>query len=142
MVHVEDICRAYVAALHAPRELVYNEAFNVGSTTENYQMRELAEIVHDVVPGCRIEYAPDAGPDKRCYRVDCNKIATDLHEFKPQWTARRGVEQLYEEYKRTGLTLEEFEGPKYMRIGHLKFLLEQGLLDEDFRWTERARASA
>jgi nucleoside-diphosphate-sugar epimerase len=137
VVHVEDICRAYIAVLHAPTELVNNEAFNVGTTTENYQMRELAEMVKDIVPGCRIDYAPDAGPDKRCYRVDCNKIARVLHEFKPQWTARRGVEQLYEEYKKIGLTLEEFEGPKFMRIGHLKHLLNDGLLDQDFRWTSK-----
>ena len=91
VVHVEDIALSYVAALHAPREAIHNEAFNVGTTTENYQIRELAEIVRDVVPNCRIEFAPDAGPDTRCYRVDCNKIARVLHEFKPQWTARRGV---------------------------------------------------
>jgi len=137
VVHVEDICRAYIAALKAPAERVYNEAFNVGTTTENYQMRELAEIVESVVPGCRIEYAPDAGPDKRCYRVDCNKIARTLHDFKPQWTARRGVEELYSEYKRVGLTLEEFEGPKYMRIGHLKQLVHNGLLTDEFRWSEK-----
>ena len=140
VVHVEDICRAYIAALKAPIELVHNEAFNVGTTTENYQMHELAEIVRDVVPGCRIEYAPDAGPDKRCYRVDCNKIARTLRDFKPQWTARRGIEQLYSEYNKVGLTLEEFEGPKYMRIGHLKHLVEKGLLSEEFRWIESPRA--
>ncbi len=142
LVHVEDICRAYTAVLHAPTELVHNEAFNVGTTTENYQMREIAEIVRDVVPGCQIDYAPDAGPDTRCYRVDCNKIARVLHEFKPQWTAHRGVVELYEEYKKVGLTLEEFEGVKYMRIAHLKHLLETGLLDEDFRWTAQQAAAA
>ena len=134
VVHVEDICRAYIAVLHAPTDLIYNEAFNVGSTTENYQMSELAEIVQDVVPGCKVDYADDAGPDKRCYRVDCNKIARVLHEFKPQWTARRGVEELYQEYKKTGLTLEEVEGEKFMRIAHLQWLIKTGLLDEDYRW--------
>src|SRR3989304_4044985 len=99
IVHVEDISRAYIAVLHAPREVVHNEGFNVGTTSENYQVREIAQLVKEVVPGCKVEYAPDAGPDKRCYRVDCNKITRTLHDFKPQWTARRGVEQLYEEYK-------------------------------------------
>ena len=136
IVHIEDISLAYVAALHAPRDLVHNEAFNVGTTTENYQMREIAEIVKEIVPGCKIDYAPDAGPDKRCYRVDCNKIAYTLHEFKPQWTARRGIEQLYEEYKRVGLTLEEFEGPKYMRIAHVKHLIAEACLDENLRWVD------
>ncbi|MCK4783762.1 MAG: NAD(P)-dependent oxidoreductase [Desulfobacteraceae bacterium] len=137
IVHVEDIARAYIAALHAPRELVNNEAFNVGTTTENYQIREIAKIVKEIVPGCKIEYAPDSGPDKRCYKVDCNKIAVKLHEFKPQWTVRRGIEQLYNEYKAIGLTLEEFEGPKYKRIAHVKQLIEEGLLDKNLRWTEQ-----
>ncbi len=134
VVHVEDIALSYIAALQAPREAVHDQAFNVGTTTENYQIRELAEIVRDIVPGCRIEYAPDAGPDKRCYRVDCNKIARELHDFKPQWTARRGVEQLYESYKAVGLTLEEFEGERYKRIAHVKQLVANGLLDDELRW--------
>jgi nucleoside-diphosphate-sugar epimerase len=134
MVHVEDICRAYIAALDAPRELVHNQGFNVGTTTENYQMRELAELVREIVPGCRIDYAPDAGPDKRCYRVDCNFIARTLHGFKPQWTVRRGIEQLYQAYRATGLSLDDFEGPKFMRIAHIKKLVSEGLLDKDLRW--------
>jgi nucleoside-diphosphate-sugar epimerase len=139
IVHIEDISRAYIAALEASRELIYNEAFNVGTTTENYQIRDIAEIVREVVPGCRIEYAPDAGPDKRCYRVDCNKIARVLKDFKPQWTARRGIEQLYEAYKRVGLSLEEFEGPKFKRIAHIKKLVEEGKLDENLRWVDGHR---
>ena len=134
IVHVEDIARAYIAALEAPRESVHNEAFNVGTTTENYQIRELAQIVEEVVPGCRVEYAPDAAPDKRCYRVDCDKIARTLHGFKPQWTARRGVEELYEAYRLTGLTLDEFEGERFMRIAHVKKLIAEGKLSEDLRW--------
>ena len=137
IVHVEDISSAYIAALHAPRTAVHNEAFNIGTTTENYMIREIAEIVKDVVPGCEIEYAPDASPDKRCYRVDCNKLARVLHDFKPQWTVRRGIKQLYKAYKRIGLTLEEFEGPKFMRIGHVKHLIENGLLDDDLRWKNK-----
>jgi nucleoside-diphosphate-sugar epimerase len=134
IVHVEDICRAYIAALNAPSEVVCNEAFNVGTTPENYQMREIAEIVKEVVPDCEIGFAPDAGPDTRCYRVDCNKLTRTLHTFKPQWTAKRGVEQLYDEYKKVGLTLEDFEGPKFKRIAHIKQLIDQGLLDENLRW--------
>lgn len=136
VVHVEDIALSYVAALHAPRELIHDQAFNVGTTTENYQIRELAEIVKDIVPDCRIEFAPDAGPDTRCYRVDCNKIARVLHEFKPQWTARRGVEELYESYRRVGLTLDEFEGERYKRIAHVKQLVADGRLDDELRWRQ------
>jgi nucleoside-diphosphate-sugar epimerase len=135
VVHVQDIALSYIAAMEAPRELIHDEAFNVGTTTENYQIRELAEIVRDLVPNCRIEYAPDAGPDTRCYRVDCNKIARSLHGFKPQWTARRGVEELYQAYKAVGLTLEDFEGERYKRIAHVKRLVADGALDGDLRWT-------
>jgi nucleoside-diphosphate-sugar epimerase len=134
IVHVEDICRAYIAALQASRDLIHNEAFNVGTTAENYQMGEIAQIVKEVVPGCTIVYAPGAGPDKRCYRVDCNKIARVLRDFKPQWTARRGIEQLYAAYQRGGLTLAEFEGPRFKRIAHVKKLVDEGILDSDLRW--------
>lgn len=140
IVHVEDICRAYIAALKAPVELVHNAAFNVGTTTENYQIRELAEMVESVVPGCRVEFAPDAGPDKRCYRVDCNHIARTLHGFKPQWTARRGVEQLYETFKRVGLKLDDFEGERFKRIAHIKKLISAEALDARLRW-KMARAA-
>jgi nucleoside-diphosphate-sugar epimerase len=120
--------------LHADREVVHNRAFNVGTTTENYQIRELAWMVRDVVSGSDISFAEGASPDKRCYRVDCNLLARTLHEYKPQWTARRGVEELYATYKAVGLTLEEFEGPKYKRIAHVKQLLGEGKLDPTLRW--------
>lgn len=133
IVHVEDIARAYVAALEADRTLVHNEAFNVGQTTENYQIREIAEIVRDVVPGSTVGFADGAAPDKRNYRVDCNYIARKLRSFKPQWTCRRGVEQLYDAYASTGLSLQEFEGEKFMRIAHIKKLIRDGELDENLR---------
>jgi nucleoside-diphosphate-sugar epimerase len=134
IVHVEDISRAFIAVLHAPRELVHNEAFNVGRNEDNYRIRELAEIVRETVPGCEIEYAKDAGPDKRCYRVDCSKLMHTLSDFKPQWNARRGAQELYEAYRKLGLRLEEFEGPKYKRIDHIKYLMSGGRLDESLRW--------
>ena len=137
---MEDIARAYIAALEAPREAVHDRAFNVGSSSENYRVVELAELVAEVVPDCRIEYAADAGPDRRCYRVDCNRIALELHDFKPRWHARRGIEQLYELYQRVGLTLADFEGERFMRIAHLKRLVSDGLLNEDLRWRAPAVA--
>lgn len=141
IVHIEDISRAYVAALEADPELVHNEAFNVGVTSENYRIRELAEMVEEIVPNCRVEYAKDAGPDKRCYRVDCNKIARTLHGFKPQWTARRGVQELFEAYKRVGLSLDDFEGERFKRIAHVKKLVGEERLDETLRWRVPAEAS-
>jgi nucleoside-diphosphate-sugar epimerase len=128
IVHIEDIARAFVAVLHAPREIIHNQAFNV--------VRELAQIVQETVPNCRIEYASDASPDKRNYRVDCRKISQLLPEFQPQWNARRGAQELYQAYQRIGLTLEEFEGPRYKRIAHIKELLSKGLLDKSLRWHE------
>lgn len=133
IVHVEDIARAYVAVLEADRDLVHNEAFNVGATAENYQVREIAKIVSEVVPGSRIGFADGAAPDTRNYRVDCNYIARKLHHFKPQWTCRRGIEQLYDLYHRVGLSLEEFEGEKFMRIAHIKKLISDGKLDQSLR---------
>lgn len=134
LVHVEDICRAFLAALHAPRELVHNQAFNVGRSEENYRIREVADIVRDVVPNCVIKYAAGGGPDARCYRVDCDKIARTLPEFKPQWTVRRGVEQLYAAYRCHGLTESEFLGSKYLRIKRIKQLQSEGRLDSSLRW--------
>jgi nucleoside-diphosphate-sugar epimerase len=141
IVHIEDISRAFIAVLHAPRQVVHNQAFNVGRNDDNYQIRELAEIVQETVPGCRLEYAADAGPDKRCYRVDCSKIARTLPEFQPQWNARRGAEELYAAYQRVGLTLAEFEGPKYQRVAHIRDLLQRDALDSSLRWKRPALAT-
>jgi dTDP-D-glucose 4,6-dehydratase len=134
IVHIEDISRAVLAVLQAPRQLVHNQAFNVGSTEENYRVRDLAEIVKATVPGCRIEYAPDAGADTRCYRVDFTKFARTFPAFRPRWNARRGAEELLEAYQQIGVTLDEFEGPKYKRIDHLKALLANGRVDATLRW--------
>ncbi|NOU08224.1 MAG: NAD(P)-dependent oxidoreductase [Hyphomicrobiaceae bacterium] len=130
IVHIEDIARAFLAALEAPTSTVHNQAFNVGHSDHNYRIRDIAQIVAEVVPGCRVELAPDASPDKRSYRVNFSKIAQSLPAFKPQWDAKRGAQQLYKAYISSGLTLEEFEGPKYQRISHIKQLKAQGLLDE------------
>jgi len=134
IVHIEDISRAFIAVLEAPRGLIHNEAFNVGRNEDNYQIRDLAQIVKETVPNCRVEYAPDAGPDKRCYRVDCSKIANTLPGFQPQWDARKGAVELYEVYQKVGLTLEEFEGTKYQRIAHIKYLISNELLNGELRW--------
>lgn len=133
IVHIEDISRAFIAALEAPVDRVFNQTFNVGQTAHNYRIRDIAEIVADVVPGCRLEMAPDAGPDTRSYRVNFDKIARVLPAFQPQWDARRGAEQLYDAYCQSNLTLEEFEGPRYQRIGHIQKLIAEGVLSEELR---------
>lgn len=133
LVHVEDIARAFIAVLDAPRELIHNQAFNVGSTCENYRIRDVASIVADILPGSQTVFAEGASPDVRCYCVDCGKIAGTLKGFRPRWTVPRGVRQLYDAYLKTGLSLEEFEGPKYQRVAHIRKLMEEGVLGSDLR---------
>lgn len=134
IVHIEDIARAFLAALSAPREVVHNQAINVGQSTENYRILELAEIVREVVPGSRIDYEKDGGPDPRCYRVDFGKIGRLLPEFKPRWNARRGAEELYGAYRRVGLALDDYEGPRFKRIDQLKQLVAANRVDATLRW--------
>jgi nucleoside-diphosphate-sugar epimerase len=133
LVHIEDISRAFLACLEAPREVVHNEAFNVGRTEENYQVREVAEIVKDVVPGSRVAFGEGAGPDIRNYRVDCGKLARTFPEAVPRWTVRQGVVELYEAYERYQLTPDDFFG-RLIRIAHIKRLLAEGRLDDELRW--------
>ena len=140
IVHVEDIARAFVVLLEAPRELVHNRAFNVGQTGENFQIRELAAIVSEIVPNCHIEFARDAGPDKRDYRVNCDRIRKTLPSYQPQWTARRGAEQLYQAYRAERLTLDDLEGARYMRIRRVHRLQQEGKLDAALRWVNGASA--
>jgi nucleoside-diphosphate-sugar epimerase len=137
LVHVEDISRAFLAALEAPRELVHNRAFNVGRSQENYQIREIADMVLAVVPGSRVTYAPGGAPDPRCYRVNCDEIARTLPSFQPRWTVRDGVSELYEAYRREELTYDSFagRGSRYLRIAQLQRLQSNGLLDDQLRWT-------
>jgi nucleoside-diphosphate-sugar epimerase len=134
IVHIRDMSLAFLAVLNAPRELAHNQAFNVGRTKENYRIREMAEIVAEVVPNSYVEFATDAGPDKRNYRVNCDKIANTLSEFKPQWTAKRGAQELYQAFKEASLQPEIFEGPRYRRVHHIKYLLDSGRLDATLRW--------
>ena len=134
LVHVMDISDAFLAVLEAPRELVHDEAFNVGASSENYRIRDLAEIVEEIVPGASASFAAGGGPDKRSYQVDCSKIARVLPQFEPQWTVRRGVEQLRDAYALNGLTFDQFTGSRYLRINRVSELQEAGRLDDELRW--------
>jgi nucleoside-diphosphate-sugar epimerase len=134
VVHVEDIARAFITILQAPRETVHNQAFNIGRNEENYRILDLAKIVEKTVPGSRVEFAKDASPDKRCYRVDFGKFFSSFPRYQPKWDARSGAEELYESYKRYGIRQEDFEGPRYKRIEHIKKLLSSGRLDKTLRW--------
>jgi nucleoside-diphosphate-sugar epimerase len=136
IVHVEDISRAFLAVLAAPRKVVHNQAINVGRNEENYSIRELAEIVQQVVVGSRVEYAKDGAPDPRSYRVDFAKIQRLLPDFTPEWNARRGVEQLRAAYQEAGLSVDDIEGPRFNRGEHLKQLLATSKVDATLRWRD------
>ena len=133
VVHIEDICSAFIAVLAAPREKVHNQSFNVGRTEENYRVSQLAEIVQEVVPRCQIEYVPGGGPDKRCYRVDCGKIARQVPSFKPQWTVRRGAKQLYDSFRSVPLTQEDIASGRLIRLATLRRLMQSGAINSDLR---------
>src|SRR5262249_5006044 len=131
LVHVRDISRAFLAVLEAPREAVHNQAFNVGSTAENYQIRDLAGLVARIVPGCTVQYVEGGGPDPRCYRVDCGKLSARILGFRTEWTVQQGIEELYEQYAEHKLTLSAL--PKYVRLQTLRTLLDNGRLDSTLR---------
>jgi nucleoside-diphosphate-sugar epimerase len=134
LVHIEDISRAFLAVLEAPRESIHNEAFNVGRQGENYRVREVAELVEAAVPGSQVTYAPGAEADIRDYRVDFGKIAAALPNFEPTWTVKAGVDELHEAYKSNGVTKEEFLSSRYLRIKTIEELTAAGKIDETLRW--------
>jgi nucleoside-diphosphate-sugar epimerase len=135
LVHIEDIMRGALAGLTAPPDAVRNQAFNIGRSTENFRIREVAEMVAQVVPNCEVSFAAGASPDLRNYRVDFTKAETKLPGFRPQWTLRKGIEQLYEAYKKHGMTKDEWLGPKYYRLKIIKGHLDAKRLDDQLRWT-------
>ena len=134
IIHVSDIAKAFEAILTAPQEIVHNQVFNVGVNYQNYQVRELAEIVREGFLGCRVIYDEHGGPDPRSYRVDFSKINKCIPEFKPSWNAQMGVEELRNAYQEINLSYEDFSGPKYVRIAKLKSLIQEGRLERDLRW--------
>jgi nucleoside-diphosphate-sugar epimerase len=138
LVHVEDIARATATLLSAPLDLIAGEAFNIGSAEQNYRIRDLADVVQRKLPDCEVTFAGDASPDPRSYRVDFSKFASTFPDCTFEWTADRGAEELARSYESIGLTLEEFEGGRYMRLARLKTLLEADALESDLRWSSRA----
>src|SRR6267154_1538997 len=136
LIHIEDICRAFIAALNAPKEAIHNQAFNVGITEENFQVRDLAEIVRETVPDCQIEYLASGGPDPRSYRVNFGKIRERLPGFQPEWNARRGAKELHAACQLAQLNFEDFDGPRFKRIVQIRKFLAAGLLDSQLRWTK------
>ena len=142
IVHIRDIVGAILSVLDAPKEAIHNETFNIGQTEENYRIRDLAAIVAETVPGCRVEYAPDGGPDKRCYRINCDKVRRILPGFRPQWNARRGAKELYDAYRAAGLTFADIECGRYTRISHIQRLITAGRVNRSLRWNKQPAETA
>jgi nucleoside-diphosphate-sugar epimerase len=142
IVHIRDIIGAILSILEAPQDAIHNEIFNVGRTDENFRIRDLAAIVAETVPGCRIVYAPGGGPDKRCYRINCDKIRRVVPSFRPEWDARKGAQELYSSYRHAGLTAEEIHSGRYTRLSHLRSLMDTGEFDISLRWSRQPVAVA
>ncbi len=142
LVHIEDISRAFLAMLQAPRELVHREAFNVGADEENYQIRDVARIVEEVVPGSRVALAEGAGPDRRSYRVSFAKLRDTFPELRSRWSVRASAEQMLAAYRAADLRIEDFESSRFMRIARVKELLAEGRLDGELRWRDAAALAA
>jgi nucleoside-diphosphate-sugar epimerase len=140
IVHIEDISRAFLAALNAPREAIHNQAFNVGATEENYQVRDLGTIVAETVAGSVIRYSGASSPDARNYRVDFQKIRRMLPEFRTVWTARKGAAELAAAYQERNLCEADLQSRNYIRLKQLRYLLDEGELDEGLRWRKAVAA--
>jgi nucleoside-diphosphate-sugar epimerase len=137
LVHVEDISRAFLAMLDAPRELVHDEAFNVGRSQDNVQVRDIAEMVRDAVPGSALSIAEGAGPDLRNYRVDFAKLESTFPDLALRWSVREGVYELVAAYTKHGLSFDDFTSSRFVRLRRIRELLSAGLVDEMLRRTTR-----
>lgn len=133
LVHVRDLSRVALTMLEAPDAVVRGEAFNVGSNDQNYLVRDLAEVLREVT-GCEIEFAGDATPDPRSYRVDFSKLTRTFPDLKLEWDAQRGAKELIDAYRTLPLTSELFEGRRYVRLRQLRHLLDGGELEDGLRW--------
>ncbi|MBW4667522.1 MAG: SDR family oxidoreductase [Cyanomargarita calcarea GSE-NOS-MK-12-04C] len=136
LVHALDICKAIVCALEAPRDIIHNQIFNVGDTSNNYRVKEVAEIIADVFTGCKLSFG-DNGADNRSYRVSFEKINTILPGFKCDWNAQRGAQQLYDVFSQIDLTEETFTFRGFTRLKQLEYLIRTQLIDKDFFWAKK-----
>jgi len=135
LVHIEDISRAFLAMLEAPRELVHDEAFNVGRAQDNVQVRDIAAMVSEAVPGSTVTLAEGAGPDLRDYRVDFSKLDDTFPELKLRWSVREGIGELVSAYTEHGLTYDDFTSSRFVRLRRIRELLAAGSVDEMLRRT-------
>ena len=135
LVHAEDISRAFIAVIEAPKENVNKQCYNVGQTEENFQIRDIAKMVGEVVPNCKVIITGEHGSDSRSYRVNFDKIANELPNFKPKWTLKKGIEEVYEAYKKYGMDDDKFNGKYFIRLKELQYLMENKKIDNKLIWT-------
>jgi len=138
VVHVQDVARAFQAMLEAPRELVHNQAFNVGADDLNHQIREVGQIVAETVPACKLAMVPQAGADQRTYKAAFAKFKRTFPSFDFRWTVRKGADELHTAFKQIGLTYDKFTDKRFTRLSWLQSLLDSGLVDDSLRWIEGA----
>ena len=130
LVHVEDISRAFLAMLEAPRDCVHDEAFNIGRSQDNVRVRDVAEMVRDAVPGSRLSFAAGAGPDLRNYRVDFSKLTETFPGLSLRWSVREGIEELVGAYLEHGLSYRDFTSSRFVRLRRIRELQSAGLVDD------------
>ena len=135
IVHIRDIAEATLALVEAPDAQIVHRAYNIGVDTENYQVRELAEIVQRHAPECTVAFADGASPDPRSYRVDFSRFATGFPDCRLAWTADAGAAELLAAYREIGLTRDLFEGRRFVRLGQIRRLRDAGLVDDALRWS-------
>jgi nucleoside-diphosphate-sugar epimerase len=133
LVHLADVCRAFLTMLEAPRELVHDQAFNVGCAQNNIQIRDLAELIHGAVPGSTVSFADGAGPDVRDYRVDFSKLDDTFPDLNLRWHVRDGIDELVRAYTEQGMTYDDFTSSRFVRLRRIRDLLSVGLLDDMLR---------
>jgi nucleoside-diphosphate-sugar epimerase len=136
LVHALDICKAIVCTVEAPRDIIHNQIFNVGDTTNNYRVKEIAEIIADTFTGCKLSFG-DSGADNRSYRVSFEKINTTLPGFKCDWNAQRGAQQLFDLFSKIDMTEETFLSRGFTRLKQLEYLIRTQQIDQDFFWTKK-----
>lgn len=134
LIHVEDIARAFIAVIESPKEKVNGESFNVGTNSENYQIKDIAYLVKEIMPKCKIIITGEHESDSRSYRVNFDKITKILPDFKPEWNLRKGIEQIYKYYREYGMDFEKFNGRYFVRLKQIKYLLENNKVDSNLYW--------
>jgi len=137
LAHVEDIAQAFLAAIESPKEMINGESFNVGANSENYQVKDIAFLVKEVIPECKVIFSGEHGTDSRSYRVDFSKINRQIPYFKPKWSLKKGIEQIYDYYMRYGMNSDKFNGRYFIRLNQIKYLLDNNKLDSELYWKEK-----